>query len=105
MLSFWAGGISSFSPCAREYRLLRRLLFAILTVLAISNNALLVCNELQLISHLKKPTKQRATYACLEIFFRLILHYIINMFFQLFLSLQWSQLCCFLTIFSVDCRI
>ena len=25
MLSFWAGGISSFSPCAREYRLLRRL--------------------------------------------------------------------------------
>ena len=25
MLSFWAGGISSFPPCAREYRLLRRL--------------------------------------------------------------------------------
>ena len=25
MLSFWAGGISSFLPCAREYRLLRRL--------------------------------------------------------------------------------
>ena len=25
MLSFWAGGISSFSPCARKYRLLRRL--------------------------------------------------------------------------------
>ena len=25
MLSFWAGGISSFFPCAREYRLLRRL--------------------------------------------------------------------------------
>ena len=25
MLSFWAGGISSFRPCAREYRLLRRL--------------------------------------------------------------------------------
>ena len=25
MLSFWAGGISSFSSCAREYRLLRRL--------------------------------------------------------------------------------
>ena len=24
MFSFWAGGISSFSPCAREYRLLRR---------------------------------------------------------------------------------
>ena len=28
MLSFWAGGISSFSPCAREYRLLRRLRYA-----------------------------------------------------------------------------
>ena len=26
MVSFWAGGISSFSPCAREYRLLRRLI-------------------------------------------------------------------------------
>ena len=26
MLSFWAGGISSFPPCARKYRLLRRLL-------------------------------------------------------------------------------
>ena len=25
MLSFWAGGISSFPSCAREYRLLRRL--------------------------------------------------------------------------------
>ena len=25
MLSFWAGGISSFPTCAREYRLLRRL--------------------------------------------------------------------------------
>ena len=25
MLSFWAGGISSFPPCVREYRLLRRL--------------------------------------------------------------------------------
>ena len=25
MLSFWAGGISSFPPCAREYRLLRSL--------------------------------------------------------------------------------
>ena len=25
MLSFWAGGISSFPPCTREYRLLRRL--------------------------------------------------------------------------------
>ena len=25
MLNFWAGGISSFPPCAREYRLLRRL--------------------------------------------------------------------------------
>ena len=25
MPSFWAGGISSFPPCAREYRLLRRL--------------------------------------------------------------------------------
>ena len=25
MISFWAGGISSFPPCAREYRLLRRL--------------------------------------------------------------------------------
>ena len=25
MLSFWAGGISSFPPCARKYRLLRRL--------------------------------------------------------------------------------
>ena len=25
MLSFWAGGISSIPPCAREYRLLRRL--------------------------------------------------------------------------------
>ena len=25
MLSFWAGGISTLSPCAREYRLLRRL--------------------------------------------------------------------------------
>ena len=25
MLSFWAGGISSLPPCAREYRLLRRL--------------------------------------------------------------------------------
>ena len=25
MLSFWAGGISSFPPCAREYRLLRML--------------------------------------------------------------------------------
>ena len=25
MLSFWAGGISSFPPCAREYRLLHRL--------------------------------------------------------------------------------
>ena len=25
MLSFWAGGISSFLPCTREYRLLRRL--------------------------------------------------------------------------------
>ena len=25
MLSFRAGGISSFPPCAREYRLLRRL--------------------------------------------------------------------------------
>ena len=25
MLSFWGGGISSFSPCARKYRLLRRL--------------------------------------------------------------------------------
>ena len=29
MLSFWAGGISSFSPCAREYRLLRRLSHAL----------------------------------------------------------------------------
>ena len=77
--------------------------FAILRVLATSNNALLVCNELQLISYLKKPTKQRVTDACLEIFFRLILHYII-MFFQLFLSVQWSQLFCFLTISSVDCR-
>ena len=27
MLSIWAGGISSFPPCAREYRLLRRLLW------------------------------------------------------------------------------
>ena len=26
MLSFWAGGISSFPPCAHEYRLLRRLI-------------------------------------------------------------------------------
>ena len=26
MLSFWAGGISSFPLCAREYRLLRRLM-------------------------------------------------------------------------------
>ena len=30
MLSFWAGGISSFSPCARKYRLLRRLRFALI---------------------------------------------------------------------------
>ena len=28
MLSFWVGGISSFPPCAREYRLLRRLWFS-----------------------------------------------------------------------------
>ena len=27
MLSFWAGGISSFPPCAREYRLLRSLVY------------------------------------------------------------------------------
>ena len=30
MLSFWAGGISSFLPCAREYRLLRRLEISII---------------------------------------------------------------------------
>ena len=74
-----------------------------LRVLATLSNALLVCNELQPISYLKEPTKQRVTDACLEIFFRLILHYII-MFFQLFLSVQLSQLFCFLTISSVDCR-
>ena len=40
MLSFWAGGISSFPACAREYRLLRRLTFHKTQVLGLHKSAI-----------------------------------------------------------------
>ena len=75
-------------------------LFAILRVLATPNNALLICNELQLISHLKKPTIQRVTDACLEIFFRLILLYIIMFFSAIFVSTMVATILFFDHFFS-----
>ena len=52
----------------------------------------------------EKPTIQRVTDACLEIFFRLILLYIIMFFSTIFVSTMVATIL-FLTIFSVDCRI
>ena len=44
MLSFWAGGISSFPSCAREYRLLRRLKFAIFALRNVQTVIVFVAN-------------------------------------------------------------
>ena len=84
MLSFWAGGISSFSPCAREYRLLRRLrlvatchlqtCFNLLKQLAtgllmtsynnqLATSLLTTCNRL-VITSFRKPCERLLISAC-----------------------------------------
>ena len=57
MLSFWAGGISSSPPpCAREYRLLRRLSVTRFFVLSLLS---FVASSNQIRAHRKQPRMVR----------------------------------------------
>ena len=65
MLSFWAGGISSFPPCAREYRLLRRLQKPLIYMI---KNPLTREIFLRKFSHVKRVFKIRIKFEmnCIE---------------------------------------